>query len=187
MRTDGRNYEAKSRSHNFANAPQKHGEFYGQAKSRFRYTRSCEDTQPIIFALSRTYIISFSRRRVHRVVLQNISMGTIGMSRRGRRDLIHAKILTTPVHPKSLWRSIIYIWFPSLLQGFWKWRIWFLFSLTSSPFSFSIPPTHFLPPFSLFYSLIPNFLGAPPMAWHFTPNTHTYPPRKNPSCPNTTP
>lgn len=51
--------------------------------------------------------------------------------------------------------------------------------LPSSPFS--IPHPFLLPPFSLFYSLIPNFLGAPPMAQHFTPNKYTHPPRKNPS------
>lgn len=146
----------------------------------------CEDPQSIIFALSGTCIISCFRRRVHRVVLQNISMGTIGMSRRGGTDLIHAKILTTPIHPTSLWRSIIY------LVSFSAARILemadMVFILTNLlPFFVFYSPTPFLPPFSLFYSLIPNFLGAPPMAWHFTPNTHTYPPRKNPSCPNTTP
>lgn len=133
----------------------------------------CEDPQPIIFALSETCIISCFRRRVclHRVVLQNISTGTIGMSCRGGTDLIHAKILTTPIHPTSLWRSII------CLVSFSAARILemadMVFILTNLlPFFVFYSPTPFLPPFSLFYSLIPNFLGAP--LWHgISPPTRT--------------
>jgi len=168
MRTDGRTYEANSHSHNFANAPQNPSKFYGQTKSRFM----CEDPQSIIFALSGTCIIPCFSRRVHGVVLQDTSMGTNGMSRRRGTDLIHAKILTTPIHPTSLWRSIICLVSFSLLQGFWKWRIWFLFSLTSSPFSFSIPPPLFYLPFRCFipWSLIS---WAHPL-WHgISPPTRT--------------
>ena len=132
--------------------------------------------------LSGTCIISCLRRRVHRVVLQYISVGTIGMSCRGGRDLIHAKILTIPIHPTSLWRSMIY------LVSFFAARILemadMVFILTNLlPFFVFYSPTPILPPFSLFYSLIPNFLGAPPMAWHFTPTRTRTHPAKIPPAP----